>query len=118
MTRANVAAALAARTGGLWFADYGKLGADEDGIGEMDSTADGDAVALAVNLADPLWRVAEAAREALAWLSDECIPDGAEYAAEAHLGSMNGDEFARGGVVRDALRAALADLDAAVKEMP
>jgi len=66
--------------------------------------ADARAIVVAVNLADPLWRVAEAAREAVSEYDDAGLEHDLHY-----------EELAES--LRD-LRAALADLDAAVKEMP
>jgi len=62
------------------------------------------AIVVAVNLADPLWRVAEAAREAVSEYDDAGLEHDLHY-----------EELAES--LRD-LRAALADLDAAVKELP
>jgi len=42
-----------------WFADYGKLGAGERGIGEMDEAADAALIVQAVNAAEAFAEVAE-----------------------------------------------------------
>jgi len=133
MTPAALAAALAARTPGLWFYDsYSAIfaaglmvAAEEwplDGEDVADPEryyheaeplvasvpalhgdsahgrhqADARAIVVAVNLADPLWRVAEAARRVARPPAHEAT----------HVGHHT------------ALRAAIADLDAKVKEMP
>lgn len=45
-----------------WFADYGKIGSGDRGIGEMDWPEDGDLVVEAVNDYDRLRKIEAAAR--------------------------------------------------------